>query len=66
MLFKVGLLPKEQRGRVRDAFKSYEAAKTAAEWESSRAFQRTLGSIDVPIEFLGCWSAHAYRHCIKY
>jgi hypothetical protein len=60
MLFKVGLLPKEHRDRAPDAFKSYEASKTAAEWESSRAFQHALGSIDVPIEFLGCWSVHAY------
>ena len=59
MLFKVGLLPKEHRDRAPDAFKSYKGTKTAAEWESSRAFQQTFGSIDVPIEFLGCWSVHA-------
>jgi len=55
MLFKVGLLPKEHRGYAQDAFKSYQAAATTEDWERSREFQRSSGSIDVPIEFLGCW-----------
>jgi len=56
MLFKVGLLPKEHREKANAAFKSYKAVNTKEDWEHSEAFQRTLGSIDVPIEFLGCWS----------
>ena len=55
MLFKVGLLPKEHREKADAAFKSYEVANTKEGWEDSRAFQRTWGSINVPIEFLGCW-----------
>jgi len=55
MLFKVGLLPKEHREQADAAFKSYEVVNTKEGWENSRAFQRIWGSIDVPIEFLGCW-----------
>ena len=57
MLFKVGLLPKEKREEADAAFKSYSVAETKEDWEHSRAFQMTRGSIKtVPIEFLGCWS----------
>jgi len=55
MLFKVGLLPKEHIAQVEAAYKSYEDSKTVEAWEGSRAFQRTWGCIDTPIEFLGCW-----------
>ncbi|KDR77767.1 hypothetical protein GALMADRAFT_138826 [Galerina marginata CBS 339.88] len=55
MLFKVGLLPKAHREKAQAAFESYKDAKTATSWKASKAFQRTWGSIDVPIMFLGCW-----------
>ncbi|TFK32817.1 hypothetical protein BDQ12DRAFT_691934 [Crucibulum laeve] len=55
MLFKVGLLPTEHRDRVKAAFDSYQATDTKEGWEASSIFQQTWKSIDVPIEFVGCW-----------